>query len=205
MKDILSYTDKEILEQVHKLRVAYKLKNTIRFGASRNSEEHAESVAEHVFALIYLAHYFLEHELSAKNLNREKVYDILLFHDFGEIKHGDIPYHLKTDKDRHKEDAAAVEVFASLPEPLNITGKTLWEEYETKITPEARFANAIDKIEPGFEVLDPIYKRTFEKNKFTYDMHIGKKLVATEGFPVMRRFVEVIANEMEARGIFWKA
>ncbi len=205
MKDPLAMTDEEILGEAHKLRVAYKLKNTIRFGASRNTEEHAESVAEHVFALIYLAHYFLEHEPSAKNLNREKVYDILLFHDFGEIKHGDIPYHLKTDEDRLKEDAAAIEVFASLPVPLNTTGKVLWEEYEEKKTPEARFANAVDKIEPGFEVLDPIYKRTFERHKFTRELHIGKKLLATEGFPVMRRFVEVIADEMEVRGIFWKA
>jgi len=204
MKDILTFTDKEILDEAKKLRIAYKLKHTIRFGASRNLEEHAESVAEHIFALIYLAHYFLEHEPSAKDLNKEKVYDILLFHDFGEIKHGDIPYHLKTNEDRRKEDVAALEVFASLPEPLNTIGKMLWEEYEEKTTPEARFANAVDKIEPGFEVMDPIYKRTFERNKFTYELHAGKKFIATEGFPVMRRFVEVIADDMEARGFFWK-
>jgi putative hydrolase of HD superfamily len=204
MKDTLSYTDEEILEIAHELRIAYKLKNTIRYGAKRDPEQHVESVAEHIFALIYLAHYFLEHEPSAKNLDRAKVYDILLFHDFGEIKHGDISYHIKTQEDRDKEFGAAKEIFASLPEPLDRIGKANWEEYEEKKTPEAKFADAIDKIEPMFELLDPMTEKSMKRLKFNREMHLGRKYISTEGFPFMRKFVDVVANDMEARDVFWK-
>jgi putative hydrolases of HD superfamily len=203
MKDILQLSSSEILEEAQKLRIAYTLKNTIRYGTER-PESHAESVAEHVFALIYLAHYFLEHEPKARSLNKEKVYDILLFHDFGEIKDGDIPYHWKTKQDELKEVDAAIEIFASLPEPIATLGKERWEEYEYKKSPEGNFAYALDKIEPLFELLHPVNEKTMKRLKFNRDMHMGKKMKATEEYPVMRRFLDVITEDMDSRDIFWK-
>jgi len=199
---ILHFSDEEILAEAHKLRVGYGLKRTIRYGAMRDVAVHTESVAEHVFALLYLAQYFLEHEVLSEPVDRLSLYTMLIFHDFGEIVHGDIPYHLKTVADQEKEIVAAQEVFASLPQPLARVAKENWEVYEKKETPEARFAHALDKMEPMFELLDPINERSVVRLGFTYEKHIGKKFAATEGFPVMRRFVEVLCRDMLQRGVF---
>ena len=88
MNDLLRKSDAEILEIAHQIVSAYKLKKTIRYGTTRDFTIHAESVAEHVFAISFLAHYFLAVESVGPSLDAQKVQSILLFHDFGEIKHG---------------------------------------------------------------------------------------------------------------------
>src|SRR3989344_8224928 len=99
MKKILDLTDEEVLEEIRRLTSAYKLKKIVRYAGERNPESHSESVAEHIFALIYLAHYFLQHEPVGPSLNTRVVYDTLLFHDFPEIKHGDVVTYQKTAAD----------------------------------------------------------------------------------------------------------
>lgn len=204
MKDVLQMTDAEVLEEARKIHVGYGMKSTIRYASQRDPNLHAESNAEHVFGLIYLASYFLAHEPSAKNLDRQKVNDILLYHDFGEMKHGDIVSYKKTQEDIDKEREAAKEIFASLPEPLNDVGYKAWQEYETNATPEAKFCYALDKVEPLFELMDPVNERTVRKLKTTYELHSSKKFTATRDFPIMMRFVELMCKDMEDRGVFWK-
>lgn len=164
---------------------------------------HSESVAEHVFALFFLAQYFLPLEDTRRVLNVEKLYKILLFHDFGEITNGDIPYHLKTEEDERREQKAAKAIFASLPAPMRRDAYESWKEYEQKKSPEARFANALDKTEPLFELLEPINEHSIKRLKFTYLDHISKKIPATEDFPIMRKFVDVASRDMLKRDIFW--
>src|SRR6185312_13179015 len=99
MYDLLKLSDEEILKEAKQLAVGYAQKRVIRYGTKRQDELHAESDAEHVFGLIYLAQYFLMHEPSAKSLDKQKVMEILLFHDFPEIKHGDVVTYAKTAND----------------------------------------------------------------------------------------------------------
>ena len=200
---IVEQSDGEIMDIIRQLQVAYKLKRTLRYATKRDFDVHSESVAEHVFALFFLAQYFLPFEDTQHVLNVEKLYKILLFHDFGEIEHGDIPYHLKTEEDERREREAAEGVFASLPLSMQKDAYESWKEYEQKKSPEARFANALDKTEPLFELLEPVNERSMKRLKFTYRDHISKKIPATEDFPVMRKFVDVASRDMLKRGIFW--
>lgn len=202
--EILSAPDETILETARQLRLAYKLKTTIRYGDSRNPSVHSESVAEHVYALLFLAQYFLPIEDPGEKLSKERVYEILLFHDFGEIVNGDIPYHMKTAAHEMQEMQDAQTVFNQLPLPVSVAGRARWQEYEDNKTPEARFVFALDKIEPIFELLDSINAESLKRTKFTYQHHIEKKMRATEEFPAMRRFVEVLSNDMQRRKVFWE-
>lgn len=204
MKDILTYTDEEILAEARKLREGYKMKRIIRYRSPRDMSFHNESNAEHTFALIYLAQYFSRVEPAAATLDKEKLYSTLLFHDFGEIKHGDMVSYEKTKEHEEREREAAKEVFASLPAEISELGYAYWHDYEYKTSPEAKFAYALDKIEPVFELLDEVNEKSMHRLKITVDMHISHKYKATEDYPVMRRFVEVITKEMVARDIFWK-
>ncbi len=201
---VVHSTDKQILKTVRQLQVAYKLKRTLRYATKRNTKTHSESVAEHVFALIFLAQYFLLLEDPKKKLDHLKVLHIILFHDFGEIIHGDVPYHRKTKEHQEKEREAAKKVFSSLPKNISKSSLKHWSEYENRKSPEARFVYALDKIEPLFELLDPINEHSMKRLKFTHQMHTEKKLKATEDFPIMRKFVEVVTKEMMRRNVFWK-
>ena len=205
VEDILKKSDAEILAIAKQIRVGYEFKRILRYRTTRDLTVHSESDAEHVFALIYLAQYFLRVEPAAASLNHEKVFTILLFHDFPEIKYGDIPSYEKTTADEERESAAAKEVFASLPEPLGKIGYSAWLEYEEQKTPEAKFAYALDKIEPLFELFDPISEHSLLTLKVTYELHISNKFPPVKNYPVMKRFTEVVTNDMLARDVFWKS
>lgn len=197
-------TNAQILEVAEQLRIAYKLKKTLRYAGSRDFTVHCESVAEHVFASIYLVEYFLPLEDPDGKLDKLSIIEILLFHDFGEIINGDVPAHMKTDNDRKQEFQDAEIVFSSLPGHLQKGGRDKWEEYETRTTPESQFAYAIDKIEPLFELLDSVSQTSMRRLKYTRDVSDRVKLRATEKFPVMRRFVEAITDNFQERNLFWE-
>ncbi len=203
-EEILNKSDTEILAIARQLRVAYGLKRTLRYATKRDENEHSESVAEHVFALMFLAEFFLPLEEANESFDVRKLHQILLFHDFGEIKHGDLPYHWKTEEDKKKEIEAAVEIFQSLPASMREESFARWSEYEKRESDEARFAYALDKVEPLFELMDPVNEQSMKRLKFSYEDHIGVKRRATEAFPVMRKFVEVITHSMVNREVFWK-
>ena len=199
------FTDEHVMTEARKLLVPYALKRTLRYQTERDHSVHSESVAEHVFALHWLARYFLPLEDPEPLMDWQKVYDILLVHDFGEITHGDVPYHWKTAEHEAREREAAGPVFASLPGALAGPCRADWLAYETRSTPEARFAYALDKIEPLFELAGPINEQSMKRLRFGYDHHMDKKFRATEHFPIMRRFLEVMTADMLARGVFWVA
>jgi 5'-deoxynucleotidase YfbR-like HD superfamily hydrolase len=200
---LLTKSDAEILAIAHQLRVAYGMKRTLRYNSTRDFSVHSESVAEHVFALIFLATYFLPLEEVGPSLDKAKLYEILLYHDFGEIIHGDAVTYYKTKEHAEREKEAAKDVFASLPESLREVAEERWRAYEEHTCPEAYFAHALDKVEPLFELLDPVNERSVKRLKTTYTMHIGHKLKEVDAYPVMKRFTNVISNDMKERDVFW--
>lgn len=200
---ILSLSDVEIMQIARQLRSGYQLKRTLRYATMRDFAQHSESVGEHVFALLLLTEYFLPLEDPTGVLSYEKICRQILYHDFPEIKHGDVPYHLKTQALEDREREAAQEVFDSLPSKMAAIGYTCWAEYEARNTGEARFVYALDKIEPLFELMDSVNEKSMKRLTFTYTDHIVRKRKATDTFPVMRRFVEVVSNDMLARSVFW--
>ncbi|HVZ76037.1 MAG TPA: HD domain-containing protein [Candidatus Paceibacterota bacterium] len=201
---ILKVSDAEIMAIAVQLHSAYQFKRTLRYGTTRDFSVQSESDAEHVFGLVYLKEYFLPLEDSLKELDGEKIARLILFHDFPEMKYGDRPYHLKTKEDEARERAAAPEVFAALPPSMHKLGLDSWKEYEERKSLEAQFVYALDKVEPLFELMDPVNEQCHIRLHQTYESHIGKKLKATEIFPVMRRFVEVISADKKRRDVFWK-
>ena len=201
---VLNSSDEEIIDLAERIRIGYELKKTIRYGREKDLSKHSESVAEHVFALFLLAKFFLPLEDPESNLDPVRIHELILFHDFGEIPSGDIPNHLKSEADEAQEEEDAKEVFQQLPESLNNVGLDSWNEYENLDTQEAQFAYALDKIEPAFELLDPISHESLTLMKYTYEMHITNKLEATEKFPVMRKFVDALSKKLKEDRVFWE-
>jgi putative hydrolase of HD superfamily len=75
---------------------------------------------------------------------------MLLAHDLVEIDAGDTycydPAACLTQRDR--EVAAAERIFNLLPADQAAELRELWEEFEARETPEARFAAALDRVQP---------------------------------------------------------
>ena len=192
----LESSDAEVLEEMQKLRVLYKLKKTLRY-ATKRPEEHSESVAEHLFAMQVLVQYFLPLEDKEGKLDRVRINELIIFHELGEVETGDIVFHRKNDDHRKEEALAAQRVAKQLPESLRQTALDRSREFDECATPEATFAAAIDKLEPVFELFEEKELAAFNRLHITRDIAVGNKRAATEQFPHMRKFLDA----WEARAV----
>ena len=89
-------------------------------------------------------------EYANEDIDVLKTMKIVLIHDLIEIYAGDTyAYDSKgNESKRERELAAADRLFNILPKDQAEEFRALWDEFEENITPEARFANTMDKIQP---------------------------------------------------------
>ncbi len=125
-----------------------EMKNLIRTGWKMNFEDNnirLESDAEHICSMQMIADYVIEKK-ELNNLDKLKVHDMILYHEFGEIDAGDItPLDGVGDKDKHYQELLGVERIAKkygMPKYLS-----LWQEFENRETDEAKFVYAMDKLD----------------------------------------------------------
>src|SRR3989344_7404524 len=178
-------TDTEILEEMKRLRKMYALKGVMRYKSSRDMLVHSESVAEHLFGMQVLAQYFLPLEDPKRLLGRERIFELILFHEIGEIETGDILFHHKGEEQAEEERRAAGRVAAQLPVSLRGIAHERFLEFDACTTPEARFTDAIDKIEPIFELFEEKAYANLKVNGVTLDIGVNGKRAATEKYPHM--------------------
>jgi 5'-deoxynucleotidase YfbR-like HD superfamily hydrolase len=72
----------------------------IRYNRTRTEEIHTQSVAEHTFNMQALAQYFLPLEDDSAELDAQRVFKMITWHDIGEIESGDVMGFLKTAEDK---------------------------------------------------------------------------------------------------------
>ncbi len=107
-----------------------------------------EDDAQHSWHLALMA--MLLGEYANEPVNVAHVIKMVLIHDAVEIDAGDT-YAYDTEANgtkREREEKAADRLFHLLPEDQEKELRGLWEEFEAGITPEAKFANALDKVQP---------------------------------------------------------
>jgi putative hydrolase of HD superfamily len=117
-------------------------RNTVADGSRREGD------AEHQWHLAVMA--LLLAEYAAAPVDVARVVAMLLVHDLVEIDAGDafIYDDAAREEAAAREQAAADRIFALLPEDQSSWVRGLWEEFEAKRTPEARFAGALDRLQP---------------------------------------------------------
>ena len=107
-----------------------------------------ENDAEHAWHMAILA--YLLREYSNEPVDAAKVMLMCLIHDIVEIDAGDTYAYdeegLKTQKAR--ENAAKERIFSLLPDDQKEELTSLFDEFEASETPEARFAHAVDNLQP---------------------------------------------------------
>ena len=107
-----------------------------------------ENDAEHAWHMAIMA--YLLKEYSNEPVDIGKVMLMCLIHDIVEIDAGDTyaydTENLKTQKAR--EDAAKERIFSILPRDQKDELTALFDEFENGMTAEARFAKAMDNLQP---------------------------------------------------------
>ena len=108
-----------------------------------------ENVTEHSWHISLMAILLTEYANNT-DIDMLKVIKMLLIHDLVEIYAGDtFAYDAVGNSHKEKrEKEAAKRIFGILPEDQNEELHSLWEEFESMSTPEARFASALDKLQP---------------------------------------------------------
>ena len=115
-----------------------------------DSEKHRrrENDAEHSFHLALFVMILAEH--SKDPIDVLRTMKMVLVHDIVEIDAGDTYcYDKEGYKDKaERETKAAERLFGLLPADQRDEYRRLWEEFERAETPESRFANAVDRMQP---------------------------------------------------------
>ncbi|MEE8808265.1 MAG: HD domain-containing protein [Lactimicrobium sp.] len=107
-----------------------------------------EDDAEHAWHMAIMA--YLLQEYSNEPVDIAHVMIMCLLHDVVEIDAGDTyAYDEEGKKTQHeREERAADRIYGMLPEDQKIPLRTLFEEFEANKTPEAKFAHAMDNLQP---------------------------------------------------------
>lgn len=127
-----------------------KLKSVFRRTYVIDARRH-ENTAEHSWHLAMLAMILAEYANEPVDVLR--VIKMVLIHDIVEIDAGDTfvyDSHALLDK-AEREHAAAGRLFELLPADQCAELRGLWDEFEARITPEAKFASALDRFAPQLQ------------------------------------------------------
>src|SRR6056297_294642 len=128
--------------EIDRLKTIYRrtyLTDTSRF---ENSAEHSWHIA--VMAMLLAEH------ANTLEVDQLRVIKMLLIHDLVEIDAGDtFAYDTAAHADKAaREQAAADRLFGLLPADQAAEFRALWDEFESRQTPEAKFAGALDRLQP---------------------------------------------------------
>lgn len=192
----------QLLQQVafiHEIdKVKYIQRKTRLFNSDRN-----ENDAEHSWHLAVMTMVLAEH--ANEPVDTLKVIKMLLIHDVVEIDAGDVFLydtvlnHTNTEAERK----AAERIFGLLPTEQAEEFTAIWEEFEAGETPEAKFARAMDRLEP---LLQNVSNNggTWKEYNVSYDKVVQKKSIIQKGSQTLWDFAKTLIDESVAKGILKK-
>ena len=126
-----------------------ELKAVRRRNRTLDSDRH-ENSAEHSWHVALMALLLLEYAESEPAPDPLRVVKMLLVHDLVEIDAGDTWLYDQdgAETKNERETASADRLFALLPGDQARAWRKLWDEFEHGLSADARFAAAIDALQP---------------------------------------------------------
>jgi len=142
----LSETDR-LARQIAFLLDADRLKTILRRTPLADNSR-LENSAEHSWHLALAALTLREYAPSGTDIAHAVA--LVIVHDLVEIDAGDTFAYAVDGQDTKaaRERAAAERLFGLLPPDQAQSFRALWEEFEAHDTPSARYANALDRLQP---------------------------------------------------------
>lgn len=190
--------DERLAAQLRFLIEVDRLKTVLRqspLAAARRRENDAEHSWHLALMVILLA------EHADEPIDVGRTVQLVVVHDLVEIYAGDTPLYdtvgAATQADRERE--AAGRLFGLLPEDQAELMRGLWDEFEARRTPEARFAKAMDRLEPL--LLNWMARGgTWRTPGVTADVVRARKSTIAEASAALGAAAKTIIDEGERRG-----
>ncbi len=145
--EVIAMQTKPMLQQLNFLHEIDRLKSVIRQSPLLD-QSRKENSAEHSWHLAMYA--LLLHDHAASAVNIERVIKMLLIHDIVEVDVGDTPIHsnASAQDQAEQEGLAAKRLFGLLPQAQAADLLALWQEFEAASSEDAKFAKALDRVQP---------------------------------------------------------
>jgi putative hydrolases of HD superfamily len=185
--------------QLRFLREADRLKTVLRQSSIIDGSRR-ENSAEHSWHLALMGFVLQEYAPAGADLSR--VTCMLLVHDLVEIDAGDLFVYAGARAQARQEAAeraAADRLFALLPGAQAREFRALWDEFEERRTPEAKFARALDRLQPMLANYQ-LGGGTWQEHAITADQVLGKVALIEDGSPRLGAFARDLVNSAVEEG-----
>ena len=191
--------DERLDKQIDFLMEVDRLKTVYRRSYLASESSRRENSAEHSWHVAITAMILAEH--CREEVNLLHALKMLLIHDIVEIDAGDTGAYdsigALDKEDREKQ--AAERIFNLLPIEQAQEVQGLWVEFEERITPEARFTRALDRLMPLLQNYYTQGKRWLE-DSITYEQVMEVNQVIRESSPELWQFVLTMIDECASKG-----
>jgi len=186
--------------QVGFLLEADRLKTVLR-QSTLTDRSRRENSAEHSWHLALMALVLAEHAPPGTDLSR--VIAMVVVHDLVEIDAGDLSVYApeaEQARQRRAERAAADRIFALLPPGQASALRALWDEFEERATVEARFARALDRLQPML-INMMTGGGTWRSPGVTADRALARVALVEDGSPSLGAYARDMIDRAVERGI----
>jgi len=158
-----------------------------------------ENDAEHAWHMAVMA--YLLREYANEEVDIGKVMLMCLIHDIVEIEAGDTyAYDEEAKKSqKEREEAAKEKIFSILPEDQKQELTAVFDEFEAMETPEAKFARAMDNVQPLL-LNNSNDGKDWIRNQVTADKVYARQQKTKAGSELLYEVVDQIIQENIEKG-----
>ena len=198
----MTVAKEDLLKQIEFIKEIDKIKYIQRRTKLINSNR-CENDAEHSWHLAMMTLILAEH--SNEPIDVLKVIKMVLIHDIVEIDAGDTFIYdtQKNHTNTANELEAAKRIFGILPTKQRDELIDLWMEFEEGKTVDAKFAKAMDRLEPLLQNASNS-GGTWTEYNVPYQKVYEKKKIIKNGSDSLWKYAEEIINQCVTEGILKK-
>lgn len=183
----------EFIAEIDKLKSVERRTTLIDRSRQENSAEHSWHIA--LMAVLLAEH-------SRDGIDLLRVVKMLLVHDLVEIDAGDtFCYDAAANEDKEaRERLAAERLFGLPPADQGAELWALWEEFEARETAEARFAAALDRMQPILQNLRTD-GASWQAHGIRKHQVLERNRPIDDGSPTLWEYVTRLVDEAVEQGI----
>ncbi|MFD2598670.1 HD family hydrolase [Sphingobacterium corticis] len=184
------------IKEIDKLKYVQRMTKLFNSDRRENSAEHSWHLAMMAMVMV---------ERSNEPVDLLKVLKMVLIHDVVEIDAGDTFIYdtHKSHDNTEEERLAAQRIFGMLPDETARDFIEVWEEFEAGKTAEAKFARAMDRLEPLLQNSSN-NGGTWKETGVNYQKVHAKKRVIQDGAASIWPYAEGLINEGVEKGLLKK-
>ena len=186
----------DFIIEIEKLKDVHRKTRPVGLDRFENSAEHSWHVC---ISALMLKDY------ANDAINIDRVIKMLLIHDLGEIDADDvIIYQSETPEQKENEAKGVKRLLSYLPEEKQKKFLNLWYEFEEGVTPDAKYAKAIDRVPPLLHNLHGD-GHSWKAHKVTKEMVFNVNKRIEQGSKVIWGLIKNKLEAAEEQGLFTRS